>query len=404
MGNPARSLELALAGWEEFSDLEHTPAGVKLMAKIASSYSALDRRPDALVWLERLIPIAERLDLLEDLVHAFMRRGVALSDRPREGHLMVRGAHAMAMAHGFKDVERNGRITMTFREQWAEPAIGLELGREGFEIARRLGSRAYGFMMVGNSVVCAIRVGEWDWAAALLEEWIPDEAAMGAAAAQFAEFFVDRAILSALRGGNPAADIERAAQLRSGMTDPQYESYEAWARAWSAFGKGLFGDAHEEAMRAAQTSFFIPLAVPLAARASLWDGNISGAREAMEILAGTMWRGEALALDRSSIEAGLAALEGRTADALALYRDTLRSWSALKLAWDEALTVIDMIAFLGAGEPEVHSAAEGARQTLTRLGARPYLDRLEAALAGSSTRPSVKPAPAARERTEAAAG
>ena len=385
MGDPTRALELLLEAWEEFSDLEQTPAGVKLMAALAGSYSSLDRRPDALVWLERLIPIAEKLDLLEDLTQALMRRGIALSDRPREGVLMVRGAHEMALANGYLDVERNGRITLTFRHQWAEPAAGLELGREGLEIARRIGSSVYGFSMVGNSVVCAIRVGEWEWAASLLEEWIPDEVTLGEAAAQFAEFFVDRAILTALRGGDPGADIERATLMRAGLTDPQFESYEAWARAWAAFTTGRFAEAHAEALRAAQTTFFAPLALPLAARASLRDGHVPGAREAMEILGRTMWRGEALALDTASIEAGVAALGGRTTDALALYRDTLRGWRGLKLAWDEALTVVDMATFLGPDEPEVLAAAEWARPTLARLGAQPYLERLDAALAGSAS-------------------
>jgi hypothetical protein len=49
-------------------------------------------------------------------------------------------------------------------------------------------------------------------------------------------------------------------------------------------------------------------------------------------------------------------------------------------AWDEALTVVDMITFLGPQEAEVRAAAEWARETLTRLGAAPYLARLEAAL------------------------
>ncbi|HUG48035.1 MAG TPA: adenylate/guanylate cyclase domain-containing protein [Candidatus Limnocylindria bacterium] len=391
MGNPTRALELLLEAWEEFGDLEQTTAGVKLTNAIAGAYSAVDRMPEALAWIERLIPIAEKLDLMEDLVQAFVRRGIALSERPREGVLMLRGAHAMALASGYREVERNARILLTFLEQWDDPVAGLELGREGLEIARRIGSSVYGFSMVGNGAVCAIRVGEWDWAGSLLEEWIPDDVTLGEAAAQFAELLVDRAVLTALRGGDPAPDIERASRRRAGMTDPQYESYEAWARAWAAFSADRFADAHKEGLRAAQTSFFNPLALPLAARASLWGGDPGGAREAVDALNRTMWRGAALALDKASIEAGLTALEGRTTEALSIYRDTLRGWRSLKLAWDEALTIVDMAKFLGPEVPEVHSAAEWARATLSRLGARPYLERLEAALTGSTAVPREHP-------------
>ncbi|CAN5738246.1 hypothetical protein BH24CHL5_BH24CHL5_10250 [soil metagenome] len=116
----------------------------------------------------------------------------------------------------------------------------------------------------------------------------------------------------------------------------------------------------------------------------------------MDLLGRTMFRGQALALDKAAIEAGIHAVEGRAAEALALYRDTLRGWRALKLAWDEALTVVDMVTFLGADEPDVRAAADWARETLSRLGAQPFLERLDAALARSGP-----PAVAVPKRTAA---
>jgi class 3 adenylate cyclase len=383
IGDPDRALELLLPAWDEFADLEATPAGVALMTAIAYAYNQLNRPLEALTWLDRFIPIAERLDLLEEIVTALLGRGFALVtiDRPREGMVILRGAHALAMANGYRDAERDGRTLLTFWEQWSEPAAGLELAREGLEYARQIGSSMYGYSMVGNGVVCALRVGEWDWAGTLLAEWLPE----GTTARQYAELHVDRAILTSLRGGNASADIARAAALRSGVTDPQYESYEAWARAWAAFSAGRFAEAHAEGLRTAErTSSFQPLSAPLAARASLWAGDVEDARTAMAGLEQTMLRGQALAQDKAAISAGILALEGRTAEALALYRRTLRGWRTLKLAWDEALTVVDMVTFLGPDEAEVRSAAEWARTTLSRLGAQPYLERLEAALAGTA--------------------
>lgn len=65
-----------------------------------------------------------------------------------------------------------------------------------------------------------------------------------------------------------------------------------------------------------------------------------------------------------------------------------------------------MVQFLGPDEPEVRSAADWARGTLSRLGARPYLERLEAALArpdaaagvAAGAEPAAEPV---RERTPA---
>ena len=296
----------------------------------------------------------------------------------------------MALANGYWEHEGNARTGLTFREQWDEPFAGLELAREGLEIARRSGSAVYGFQMVGNGVACAIRVGEWDWAARLLEDWIPSDATSLEQLRQYAEFFVDRAVLTALRGGDPSADIEQAAAIRVGITDPQYESYEVWARAWAAFSAGQFPEAREHALAATKSAvYFVGLSVPLAARASLWARDPKGAREAIAEVDRMLVRGAAIGLDKASIEAGIAALEGRTAQALSLYREALRGWRNLRLAWDEALTVVDMVTFLGPDEAEVRAAADWARETLMRLGATPYLERLETALAGNGKAPPI---------------
>ncbi len=379
-GEPDRAIEELLPAWEEYKDLEETPAGVALMSALSAAYAGLDRPVEAMTWIERLLPIAERLDLLDPLVGALIHRGHLLSElgRPREGLLLERGAHGLAVANDLRDRERGGRTILTFVEQWSNPAAGLALAREGLEIARQTGSQGYGFQMVGNGAVCAIRVGDWDWVATLLDEWIPEEATERA----YAEFHVDRAILTGLRGGDPSGDIELAAALRAGITDPQYESYEDWARAWAALSAGRLDEARTSAMRAAETtSYFFPLAVPLAARVALWAGDADRAREAVALLDQPRYGGEALLLDRATMRAGLHALEGRTGDALAAYRDVLRGWRNLKTAWDEALASIDMAILLDRTEPEVQAAAEAARAILTRLGARPFLERLDAAMA-----------------------
>jgi hypothetical protein len=79
------------------------------------------------------------------------------------------------------------------------------------------------------------------------------------------------------------------------------------------------------------------------------------------------------------VRAGIAALEGRASDALSGYREVLGVWRDLGLVWDEAMCAIDMATLLDPSEPEVASAAEVARRTLTRLGAKPFLARLDAA-------------------------
>src|SRR6478735_406866 len=54
--------------------------------------------------------------------------------------------------------------------------------------------------------------------------------------------------------------------------------------------------------------------------------------------------------------------------------------ASMGLPWEEALLGIDMATLLDAGEPEVVAAAARSREILTGLSARPFLDRLDAAL------------------------
>ena len=93
------------------------------------------------------------------------------------------------------------------------------------------------------------------------------------------------------------------------------------------------------------------------------------------------------------VRAGLAALEGRPTDALPLYREALRAWRDLSLAWDEALCGLDMATLLDLADPEVRAAAAQAREILVRLEAAPFIARLDAALARSSDRTGRSAAP-----------
>jgi class 3 adenylate cyclase len=375
-----RLLAILLPAWEEFPDLEGTPAGVALMSQLSSGYVHRDDLA-VLAWLERLLPIAERLDLLPQTAAALSRLSGTLYrlNRPREALIILRGTHELAVANGLVDVDRDTRTSLTWYEQFADPGAGLAMAREGLEIAGRRGSMAYGFLMVGNAVSCAIRMGEWAWASALLEEWLANEIT----GAFYLELYVDRAVLTALQGGDASDDLLEAARLVTTVEDPQFTSYCHWGRAWAAFAAGRLADARKEATSAAQvTNYFVPISLPLAARAALWAGDAADAGAVVARIEASVIRGQAIGLDLVTLRAGVAALDGRRADAIAGYREALRGWRQLGLAFDEAMAALDMAILLAPTEREMAERSaiiESARDTLTRLGARPFLARLEAA-------------------------
>jgi hypothetical protein len=82
----------------------------------------------------------------------------------------------------------------------------------------------------------------------------------------------------------------------------------------------------------------------------------------------------------------------------------LRGWREIGAAFDEALTVVDMVTFLGADEADMRSAAQWARTTLTRLGAQPFLDRMDAGLANKDKRAPARSTTSSRAPSETPAG
>ena len=101
-----------------------------------------------------------------------------------------------------------------------------------------------------------------------------------------------------------------------------------------------------------------------------------------------------------SMQASIAALEGRPAEALALYRETLNNFRMAKAVYDEAMVGLDMAKLLDPSEPEVAAVVESTRAILERLGAKPYLEQLEEASARGGGRAKT---PTATRQTKVAA-
>jgi class 3 adenylate cyclase len=386
--DPAAALRLLEPLWEEFADLEQTQAGVELMVGLMRAYRGIADSERALLWADRLLPVAERLGDLRSIARALQGRGFSLTalGRPNEGIILLRGAHRLALANDLTEVELATRVQLTFLEQWGDPAAGLALGREGLEIGRQRGSRAYSYQLVGNSAISALRVGEWDWVEALLDEWLDvsgDENLMK-------EFRVDRALLHAHRGLDPTEDIEAAAAAIEDVTDPQFDSYVHLARAAASLAAGALAAAIDHAEQAtATTDNFGPLVMPLAARAALWAGDATTARRLVELPAMAAYSGRALEADRVRIAAGIDALEGRRSEALGGFLSSVRLYDELGLGFEKAAAAVDLALLLPGIERDSDAASEAiaaARETLGRLGARPWLDRLDGARGNAGKR------------------
>ncbi len=106
--------------------------------------------------------------------------------------------------------------------------------------------------------------------------------------------------------------------------------------------------------------------------------------------------------DLATLHAGIAAAEGRTADALALYRSAIGGYREAGCRFDVALTIFDMARLIGPDEPAVNASIPEAREILESLEARPLIERLDALMAGrrAVTPPSTRLTVATSEAAE----
>jgi hypothetical protein len=237
--------------------------------------------------------------------------------------------------------------------------------------------------LLSNGAEHAIRTGDWPWALTELEAALADELEPSDRVVMFGTVVVIRSMR-----GESAADLLAELQTQLGAsTDPTLLGTLHSATAFEAFGASRLTDARDAWGRVAETSLAnFPEATGGRARAALWLGDVAGARADLATLDESGVHGSAIETERATIRAGIAALDGRSTDAMALYRDALREWRDLGLVWDEALCGLDMATLLDPADPEVRAAADAAREILVRLEAAPFLARLDAAMARSGQR------------------
>jgi len=119
-----------------------------------------------------------------------------------------------------------------------------------------------------------------------------------------------------------------------------------------------------------------PRALMISARAALWLHDVEGARSALTAMTG--FPGQGMAAERLTVEAGLAALEGLAEEAAEAYEEAIEAWRTLECTLDLALCELDLVLLLGPGPPNDNATKE-AREVFTRLGAKPFLERLNRA-------------------------
>ena len=368
--------------------LGDAPIIAEMTAQIARAHQLHEDPPQAIAWAERSLAISERAYLLPTLAEAIITKGASLTHLGRvwEGIGLVRAGQQLAEANGYIQTRLRAAVSLSGILAAYDPRQAFEIGRNGYELAVRLGYRHFAIVLAANAGEAALSAGELDWAIAAMTE---------SSAGELAE--IDRATLEsvlielvATRGEPTAARLE---VLGAGAPpdDPVYEAALGLAQMMAALAEGRFADAQAAGLGVARISHLNrPYALLWATRAAIADRDLDAARRIHDELVDLGVRGPALDAARDVEAASILALEGHWPEAAELHRDATRRLRELRVDFDLALGLLEIVALAPRGDASAAAAEVEAREILTRIGAAPYLARLDglvAERAGRGTEP-----------------
>ncbi len=359
--------------------------------ELAAVYSKFLMRTNAMKGsvevADAALPVAEARGDRGAILDLLITRGTALAnlDRQVEAVATLTGALALAERYGETSAILRASINLSYALEPDDPRAGYDVSLAGLTVGRRGGHRWAIRYLLGNACSSALDLGEWDWALEQLGEELErelepaDEIFYGSLDAQ----------IRAARGEDVSARVTRLRSLLEAFDDPQYVAMVHDAR----IAEGLAAGRLDEALSAAKAELELGallLSSSEIARPATWLGDVDAIREVIAVhRAGRSGRLTDATL--ASMEAALAALEGRHDDARVGYTNALHELRNLGLTVTLANCQLDIV-LTGAMDPaERQRAADEARATFERLGMRPSLERLDAALA--STPSTTRPAP-----------
>jgi class 3 adenylate cyclase/tetratricopeptide (TPR) repeat protein len=376
------AMEGALA---ELPDSAPDDVRARLLVNLARALYRNDQPERAVETVDRALPIAERLDLDEVIADAFNHKAAALSylGRNREAVALIEAAIAMTQAGGFVSAELRARSNLSSILWVREPRRSIEMQRENLELSRRVGDRQRANWILLDVTAGAWLQGDgWDDALAAVTEALATARDLSAQAGMLAA-----ACSMWVARGDATDDALGRLEVAAGqLSDPIAAAQLHFLKGDRALLQGKYAEACEEMLRAADFKAAAGTYLTEAVRPALWLRDAIRACAIAERLdANPDARATVSRANRAAAWAGIAALEGRRDEAIAGYRDALKRYREIGFDFEVARVELDMLMLLGPDLPEARAAAEEARAVFERVGARPYLELLDAAIGDAWT-------------------
>jgi tetratricopeptide (TPR) repeat protein len=372
---------------EEFKDLWPDPVAAQLKAHLARCLIGYDDAR-ALELCEPVLDVAEHGNHLRLLAQGLLYKGGAMASlgRLREGIALIETGANIAGEIGDGEVSLEALVVLGFNLGEVDNVRAAQSYRDGLALARRIGHRALMYQMVNNIGYTGFLTGEWDAALAEMDGALADDLEP----ATRIWILANELIIRASRGDPLDAGMVELDELAAQSSDigVTIGTRDTKANAAQAGGRLAQAQSHWLEIAAIWPSQ-APASFYQAGRPALWNADLEALRADRDGLDATGFHGPVVDARRTTLDAGVAALEGRDRDALAGYLEAIQAWRYLRIVWEEALTGIDMATVLDQSLPEVRGVIDSTRSILDRLGARPYMERLESVLARGPSAPTV---------------
>ncbi len=342
------------------------------LATISALARATTGREGVLEYAETALTLAERTDddVLLGRALAARAQGLFHVGRHREATLLQRATSSLVESTGALREQALSLLLLSVYQLDDDLVASADIARKAAELARRAGDRHSENMNLLNAAETTVHTGHWDTTQGAFEQLAERELGR-----EFSEWLdVLRGLLEALTA-DPAAGMARMDRYAGEVDTSEFLSLRTtWmnARAMASLAGGLLEDARRRAVAAVQADphgINTPLAIAIWCRACLWQGDATGARAALA--AGSGYHGRIMAALRTTVRAGLAALDGDVASAMACYDEAFAAWAALQCLLPLQLARLDAARLLGA--EQAAGALQDARRELGEMRAAPLL-------------------------------
>jgi len=365
-------------GVEHLSKGEDDAGMARLTVDLSRVYM-LDRQDDrAIEMADRAIAAAERLDLVDVLTEALINKGTAYGRRaPREGMALLFGALKLAQMHGLIRAEFRAGNNLSSYLDAEDPAMAVELGRRGEELATRLGSLDAALKARAGIGFWLLEQGDFEAALAMATE-LEDEDVGVLSHLEIAGS--GRLAAAALGRDDERRRISvRIAALEVGVTNPEYLGAGIGNRSATALYAGEWDEAYRLGLEFLATDIDTYWANILLSHAAIRRRSLEDARTALQGLLAAPVHGRLITARNLAVQAAVTALEGDVGTAKERYREAERLLRELSLVLTIAETQLDMAAAL-AGTPEGRAFAGDAMASFEKMGALPMAEQARALL------------------------